>query len=183
MIYVITTGAGREAEAADALRGAGYTVYAPRAIRRRRSGERIDFTAEILFPGYLFLDVKALTAADYYKIRNVKAVGRFLSQTSCLSESEAEYIRLLHNRGETIGIGKGRIENGRLKIESGWLKRFEDRIVRWSARQHKAVAEITLYGKSYRITCTVDIRHNDGIDLGEHLPVMVGMSKADTSIE
>lgn len=158
MIYVLTTIAGRELEAAAALRQSGYTVYAPRAIRRRRSGTQSSFTAEILFARYLFLDVQALTAEDYYKIRNTKAVGNFLSRTSCLSETEAEYIRLLHNRGETIGISRGRIEDGRLRIESGWLKRFEDHIVRWSVRQHKAVAEITLYGKPHRITCTVDIR-------------------------
>lgn len=158
MIYVLTTIAGRELEAAAALRQSGYTVYAPRAIRRRRSGTQSSFTAEILFAGYLFLDTQALSSEDYYKIRNTKAVGNFLSRTSCLAETEAEYIRLLHNRGETIGISKGRIEDGRLRIESGWLKRFESHIVRWSVRQHKAVAEITLYGKPHRITCTVDIR-------------------------
>lgn len=158
MIYVLTTIAGRELEAAAALRKSGYTVYAPRAIRRRRSGTQSSFTAEILFAGYLFLDTQALSSEDYYKIRNTKAVGNFLSRTSCLSETEAEYIRLLHNRGETIGISRGRIEDGRLRIESGWLKRFESHIVRWSVRQHKAVAEITLYGKPHRITCTVDIR-------------------------
>lgn len=158
MIYVLTTIAGRELETASALRKSGYTVYAPRAIRRRRSGTQSSFTAEILFAGYLFLDVQALSSEDYYKIRNTKAVGNFLSRTSCLSETEAEYIRLLHNRGETIGISRGRIEDGRLRIESGWLKRFESHIVRWSVRQHKAVAEITLYGKPHRITCTVDIR-------------------------
>lgn len=158
MIYVITTIAGKELETAAALRKAGYTVYAPRAVRRRRSGTQSSLTAEILFAGYLFLDVQALSSEDYYKIRDTKAVGNFLSRTSCLSDTEAEYIRILHNRGETIGISKGRIENGQLRIESGWLKRFENHIVRWSARQHKAVAEITLYGKPHRITCTVDIR-------------------------
>lgn len=158
MIYVITTIAGKELETAAALRKAGYTVYAPRAVRRKRSGTQSSFTAEILFAGYLFLDTQTLTAEDYYKIRNTKAVGNFLSRTSCLSETEAEYIRLLHNRGETIGVSKGRIENGQLRIESGWLKRFENHIVRWSVRQHKAVAEITLYGKPHRITCTVDIK-------------------------
>lgn len=157
MIYVLTVLSGNELAAAAALRRSGYTVYAPRAIRRRRSGKESSFTAEILFAGYLFLDVQALSPEDYYKIRNTKAVGNFLSRTSCLSETEAEYIRLLHNRGETIGISRGRIVNGRLRIESGWLKRFEEHIVRWSARQHKAVAEITLYGRPHRITCTADI--------------------------
>lgn len=159
MIYVITCASGKELDAVGALKQLGYTAYAPRAIRRRRHADRTDFYAEILFDGYVFLENEhELTADEYYEIRNIRTVGNFLSRTTCLSETETEYIKTLYNNGEEIGISKGRLENGQLKIESGWCKRFENHIVRWSVRQHKAVVEVTLYGKPHRITCTVDIK-------------------------
>ncbi len=158
MIYVLTALCGQEAETAAVLHKKGYKAYAPRAVRRKRHIGAADFIAETLFSGYIFIELEhPLTAGEYYDICSVKTVGKFLSRSSCLSDTEAEYIRTVYNNGETIGISKGIAENGRLRITSGWCKKFENHIVRWSARQHKAVVEVTLYGKPHRITCTVDI--------------------------
>lgn len=158
MIYVTTCAPGKEIETVFALKKKGYTAYAPRAIRRRRRGDSTDFYAEVLFSGYIFIELPhELRPDEYYEIRSVKTVGNFLSRTTCLSDTEAEYIRVIYGNGEAIGISKGRLENGQLRIESGWCKKFESHIVRWSVRQHKATVEVTLYGKPHRITCTVDI--------------------------
>ena len=158
MIYVVTTVSGRELETVSALRRADYEAYVPRALRRRRKGKECFYTAEIMFDGYVFISLSAeLTADDYYKIREVKTVGNFLSKRAALSEKEAEYVRTLCNNGQNVGVSAGYVKGGVLHITSGWLKRFEDKIVRWSARQHKATVEITLHGEPYRITCTADI--------------------------
>ena len=97
------------------------------------------------------------TADDYYTIRKIHGVGNFVSKTTCLSCTEEEYIIELCRNPDILKVSKGHIENGVLKIDSGYLKRYEHKIVKFSRRQHKAVIEITLYGESHRITCALDI--------------------------
>ena len=158
MIYVVTTISGKELEAAAHIRRAGYEAYVPRAMRRVRRGKECYYTAEVMFDSYVFISLPyELTAVDYYRIRSVKLVGNFLSRSAGLSDEEAEYIRTMCNNGQNIGVSVGYVKGGVLHITSGWLKQFEDKIVRWSVRQHKATVELTLHGEPHRVTCTVDI--------------------------
>lgn len=73
-----------------------------------------------------------------------------------LPEAETAYIKELCEDGE-IGISKGFLENGKLIITEGFLKQHENRIVKYSKRQHRATVELTLYGKAHRIVCGIDI--------------------------
>ena len=158
MIYVVTTTNGKELEAAIQLRQAWYEAYVPRALHRIRLGKECYYKAEVMFDGYVFVSLPGeLTPEDYYRIREMKLIGNFLSRKAALSNDEEEYIRTLCNNGENVGVSSGYVKGGRLYITDGWLKQFEDKIVRWSARQHKAVVEITIHGEPHRITCTVDI--------------------------
>ena len=159
MIYVVTAISGKELDAAAMIRRLGYEAYVPRITRRYRKRKECYYTAEVMFDGYVFVYLpECLADSDYYRIRAVRYVGDFLSRKSGLTEKEAEYIRLMCcPGGQSIGVSSGYVTGGVLHITDGWLKRFEDRIVRWSVRQHKATAELTLNGKLHRITCTVDI--------------------------
>ena len=158
MIYVVTTLSGKELEAAALLRKEWYEAYVPRATRRVRKGKDCYYTAEVMFDGYVFVSIDGeLTDEDYYKIKSIKLIGNFLSRRAALSEEEAEYVRALCNNGQNVGVSSGYVKGGKLYITDGWLKQFEDKIVRWSVRQHKATAELTLHGEPHRITCTVDI--------------------------
>ena len=158
MIYVITTQSGKELDTAVLLRKTGYDAYVPRAVRRYRRGTEHYFIASVMFNCYVFVELPhELTGDDYYKITGLKTVGRFLSRTCCLSETETEYIRLLCNNGNPIGVSRGYIKNGTLRVTEGWLKRLENKITHFSVRQHKATAEVTVYGQKHKITCSIDI--------------------------
>lgn len=158
MIYVLTVRGGAELETAELIRSKGYEAYVPRIMKRYRRKKDVVFTAEPMFPGYMFVYLnRKLTAEDYYSIKNLRAVSRFLSTETYLPASESEYIEVLCREGTPIGISKGYVENGTLHITEGWLTKFQHRIIRWSVRQHKAVVEFNIYGVPHKITSTVDI--------------------------
>ncbi len=158
MIYVITVIGGRELDIAATLRKTGYEAYVPRMLKRYRKGKELQYIAEVMFNGYVFINIPyGLNPEDYYKIKNINAVGNFLSRNICLSDTESEYIKNLCNKGEIIGVSKGILDNGFLKITDGWLKNLEHKIVSWSVRQHKATVEITIYGKPHKVVCSIDI--------------------------
>ncbi len=154
MIYVITAAVGRELETVSALRSAGYAAHAPRAVRRYRKRGEVRLIAEILFNGYVFIELPELSAEDYYKIRTVGAAGNFLSRAG-LPPAEETRMRALFST--EVGISRARLESGRLRVLSGWLKQHEKEIVRYSVRQHKAAVELNIYGKPHRVVCSVDI--------------------------
>lgn len=158
MIYVITVISGKELDTAATLRKMGYEAYVPRMLKRYRKSKEVHYIAQVMFDGYVFVNIPyGLNADDYYKIKDINYVGNFLSRNICLSDTESEYIKALCNKGEVIGVSKGILENGFLKITEGWLKNFEHKIVSCSARQHKATVELTIYEKTHRVVCSVDI--------------------------
>lgn len=155
-MYVIYVVSGREDDIVRHLRKMGYAVYVPKRILKQRKNGVYYRIPQILFPCYVFIDAKKISPEAYYKIRSVNGVGYFLNTNIPLPKSEAEYIKDLCRNGE-IGISKGILINGKLKITDGFLKRYEDRIIKYSKRQHRATVELTLYGKPHRIVCGVDI--------------------------
>lgn len=158
MIYVITVIIGKELDTAATIRKMGYEAYVPRMLKRYRKGKNVHYIAQVMFDGYVFVNIPyGLNATDYYKIKDINYVGNFLSRNICLSNAESEYIIALCNKGEIIGVSKGILENNALRITEGWLKGFEHRIVSWSVRQHKATVELTIYGNPHRVVCSVDI--------------------------
>lgn len=156
-MFVIYVQTGREDEVLYCLRKTGYTAYVPKRILKQRKKGIYYSIPQILFTGYIFIDAEEITADDYYKIRSINGVGNFLSKTIPLSEAEEKYIKELCNNGKAIGISKGVLENGQLRITEGFLQQHEYRIVKYSRRQHRATVELTLYGKPHRIVCGIDI--------------------------
>lgn len=155
-MFVIYVQAGREDEVLRRLRQLGYTAFVPkRILKQRRKGVYYQIQ-QILFTSYVFLDSQEITAEDYYKIRLVNGVGNFLNRTIPLSEAEEEYIRNLCECEES-GISKGFITDGKLIVTEGFLKRYENMILKYSRRQHRATVELTLYGKPHYIVCGIDI--------------------------
>lgn len=156
-MYVIYVVCGREDDIIRHLRESGYTAYAPKTVIIQRKNGIYYHIPQILFPSYVFIDVKKISPEAYYKIRGLNGVGYFLNRDDPLPEAEAAYIKELCKDGE-IGISKGFLDNGRLVITEGFLKRHENRIVKYSRRQHRATVELTLYGKPHRIVCGVEIK-------------------------
>lgn len=155
-MFVIYVHTGSEDYVRHRLNLLGYSAYVPKMIIiQRRKGIYYQIS-QILFTGYVFLDMERITAEDYYKIRSISGVGNFLNRTIPLSEAEENYIKDLCS-GEEMGINKGFLIDGKLIITEGHLKRYENRIVKYSRRQHRATVELTLYGKPHRIVCGIDI--------------------------
>lgn len=156
-MFVVYVQTGRELEVTAALRKKDFTAYAPRRIVRYRKGGVNYCVPEILFDGYVFVDLPVIDSYDYYAIRAVPGVGNFISRSCPISSAEEEYILKLCNNGADIDISKGYIENGVLKIKSGFLKHLEHKIVRYSKRQHRATVEVNVHGVPHRVVCGIDI--------------------------
>lgn len=156
-MFVIYVQTGREDEVLYRLRRLGYSAYVPkRVLKQRRKGVCYQIP-QILFTGYVFINRDRILTEDYYKIRSIDGVVNFLSYSFPLSEAEEKYIEGLCNGGEEIGISKGVLADGKLRITEGFLKQYEHKIVEYSRRQHRAIVELTLYGKPHRIVCGIDI--------------------------
>lgn len=156
MIYVITVMPGAEVEVAQMLNLKGIKAYAPRqVVTERREGQWWKM-ANVLFDGYVYVDVPQLDGKTYYRILDVPRVNGFVSQTSGLSETESEYIKILCNNGDVIDISKAHIENGACHITDGFLKRLDHKIIRYNKRARRVTVEVTLYGERQQLTCSVD---------------------------
>lgn len=156
-MFVLYVMGGKEMEIVKALKLKGYTAYAPKKLLKQRKNGVYYCVPQILFSGYIFLKKAKITAEDYYAICKIDGVGNFLNRNIPLSAIEEKYINDLCNNGRDIGISKGILQNGTLRITDGFLKRYEHKIVKYSRRQHRATVELTIYGKPYRIVCGVDI--------------------------
>lgn len=159
-MYVIYVVSGWEDDIMRHLRKSGYAVYVPKMTVKQRKNGVYYCIPKILFPSYIFIDVKKISPEDYYKIRSANGVGYFLNTEIPLPQAEAEYIKDLCSGGE-IGISKGFLKDGKLIITEGFLKQHENRIVKYSKRQHRATVELTLYGEPHRIVCGIDIEAPD----------------------
>lgn len=159
MIYVATVMSGTELRAASVLERCGFTVYTPRMDKCIRVKGEYIWREEILFDGYVFIAFGGkMTPEEYYKIVDAGCICGFVSKTDGLSEVEAEYIKQLHNSGVSLGMSDGHIENGKLIVDGGVLKQYENQIVKYSRRQRRATVRTTIYGKAHEFTLAVNIK-------------------------
>lgn len=156
-IYVLYVQSNKENDVMYDLQDKGFTAYVPREKYTYRKGGKWHTEIRVLFDGYVFVELPNINGDNYYVIKNTYGVGNFVSKTTNLSDTEAEYIKGLCNNGNIIETSVGHIENGVLKIDDGFLKQYEHKIVKYSRRQHRATVEITIYGEPYRITCAINI--------------------------
>ena len=120
-MFVLYVMGGKELEIVKALKRRGYTAYAPRELITERKKGTYYHVPRIMFPGYVFLKENKITAEDYYAICKISGVGNFLNRSIPLSSTEEEYINDLCNNGRDIGISKGILQNGTLRITEGFL--------------------------------------------------------------
>ncbi|MCM1055879.1 MAG: hypothetical protein NC394_10210 [Bacteroides sp.] len=171
-MFVIYAVQGREDNVMRHLRENGYNAYVPKRRLKQRKNGIFYSVPQILFPSYVFIDAEKLSPEAYYKIKSTSGVGYFLNAELPMLSSEASYIKDLC-QDEEIGISKGVLVNGKLKITEGFLKRYEDRIIRYDRRQHRATVELTLYGKPHRIVCGIDIeKKHEETALVDTLPAL-----------
>ncbi len=167
MWYVIQVKTGEEKAGARKLQDQQIRALVPAENRPIRNGGSWTKREYILFPGYVFLDMD-YTAWNYYRIREVPSVIRFLGDKkspSRLSYLEAEWIRLLGGNGKPLEPTRVKEDpEGNLVIAGGILKQLESRIIKWDKRNRKAVFGITICGEEK--TAQLGIEMEEGIDTG-----------------
>lgn len=161
MWYVIQVMTGREDEVAVQMNRQGIRALVPKENRMIRSGGAWTKKEYILFGSYVFLEMD-YNAENYYKVRNLPGVIRFLGDRnglSRLSYLEAEWIRLLTGKDNApVQPTVVRIsEDGSLKAVEGVLASFENRITRVDRRNRKATFEITLCGEKREVQLSIEL--------------------------
>lgn len=164
MWYVIQVMTGKEDSIARKLKEQGIKALVPKENRMIRSGGSWIQKEYILFSSYVFLDM-AYNAGNYYKIKNLPGVIRFLGDSrnpSRLSYLEAEWICLLTGEDNTpieptlVKIG----DDGSLKAVDGVLERFENRVSKMDKRNRKATFEITICNEKKKVQLSIRLEED-----------------------
>lgn len=151
-MYVVQVRPQSELKAMVRLRRKGFKALVPQENRlERRQGEWVQ-RLRILFAGYVFIDLSNMRQEEYYSIKNLDYVLRFLGadQPAQLDEKEAEFIRFLAPSDfESVGI----LEAETLEIGSRYkINGYELKAIAINQRQRRATFEMNLAGEEHRVT-------------------------------
>lgn len=165
MWYVIQVMTGKEADIAGKLKEQGIRALVPKENRLIRSGGTWKHKEYVIFSSYIFLDM-SYNAENYYKVKNVPGVIRFLGDSrnpSRLTYLEAEWIVLLTGKdNEPIQPTVVRVDEAEhLKVVSGVLERFENRIIKYDKRNRKATFEITICNEVKEVQLSIELEEDD----------------------
>lgn len=162
MIYVVQCFAGKEYDVKFNLERLGYKVIVPRKLLNLRKKGKWITLAEILMPGYVFLDYcfgsGKLSDHDYIKVKLQNHVIRFLGTgyPEPLSDDEEHVIRWLANEGkplEASGIEIG----AKVRVICGPLVGREGEIVDINPRQRRCKIKVTTLDVTHEISLSIDI--------------------------
>jgi transcriptional antiterminator NusG len=120
----------------------------------RRRGKRLK-TLTSLFPGYLFLETRDLSAQLYQTIRRTEGFVRFLPDNQEIVPLDSESHRLIRHflsHGEVLQESRVYFdENNRIIVKEGPLKGLEGHIVKVDRRKRRAKVKLDLYEESFQI--------------------------------
>lgn len=160
MWCVLQVRTGEEVAVKDRLKEMGFIALVPRENRVQRKGGGWTTKEYVLFPSYVFTELN-YTAENYYRIRELPAVIRFLGggiRPNTLSYLEIEWIKLLANGGEPIEPTKVRLSaDNKVFAADGVLTAFKNRIKKVDKHKRKATFEITVCGELKELELSIDI--------------------------
>ena len=156
-MYVLQVRPGFEMSAAKIIKERGFAVMCPSKMQHIRKEGKWRLQHSLIFTQYLFVECE-LTDENYYKIKSVDGIVRFLGyeKPEKLPKEEALYIKILDNDGKPIEASKVYITTAGAKmILSGILRNYINNIVSLDVRQRKAKIRIDLFGVTHKITLPV----------------------------
>ena len=160
MWCVLQVKTGDEMKVKNRLSDMGFVAAVPRENRMQRKGGEWTTKECTLFPSYVFIEL-AYTAENYYRIKELPAVIRFLGgglRPDTLTYLEAEWIKILTFGGNPIEPTKVRIsEDGKTEVADGVLTAFKNRIKKVDKHKRKATFEITVCGEVKELELSIDI--------------------------
>lgn len=159
MWYVIQVAEGREASTVQRIkRRVNPQAYSrvfclQRMRRRKRDGAWVD-EAEVLFPGYIFVDTKT-PEAFYAELAKVPALAKLLGENkgsgrgfTPVSDADMTLLAVLvGDDGQTMTVSEGVIEGGKLIVTSGPLKGLEPLVKKIDRHKRLAWIEAELFGE------------------------------------
>ena len=147
MWCVLQVKTGEETKVKSRLSEMGFPAAVPRENRLQRQGGGWTRKEYTLFPSYVFVEL-TYTAENYYKIKEIPSVIRFLGSSLCpdsLSFLEVEWLKILASNGDAIEPTKVRIaEDGKAEILEGALSSFKNKIQKIDKHKRRATFEITI---------------------------------------
>ena len=150
-MYVLQVRSGYEISACQELRKQGFDAVLPTVQAYIRRGGKWSIHEKIIFTQYLFIRFE-LSENNYYKIRKINGIVRFLGYNQPLKNSEQKYIEWLENDGNPIEPSKIFVTpDGDKMIMSGILRNYSGTEIDYNLRQRKASVFITIAGREHKI--------------------------------
>ena len=154
-MYVLQVRSGYEISACQVLRKHGFEVVLPTVQAYIRRGGKWSIHEKIIFTQYVFIRFEP-NEDNYYKIRKIDGVVRFLGYNQPLKYSEQKYIEWLENGGKPIEPSKIYVTpNGDKMIMSGILRSYSGNKIEYNLRQRKASVLIKIAGREHKITLPI----------------------------
>jgi len=157
--YVIQVRTGKEqqyiTQAEKVLQAPDQRLFWPRrALRIRRQGKWKDSVAAI-FPGYLFLQVDAISPPLYGALKRISGFLRYLKDNQhieALNARDQEILLHFLSYGEVVQRSRVYFDrDNRIRVISGPLKGMEGRVVKVDRRKGRARIRLELYEDSFMI--------------------------------
>ena len=129
-------------------------LWPRRRLRVRRRGKWHDILAPI-FPGYLFLEVEAISPDLYWILKRLPGFFRFLKSNhdiQPLPHADARILSTLLSFGEVVDRSLATFDpGGRIRIIEGPLKNLEGLIAKVDKRKGRVKVNLDLYDESYLV--------------------------------
>lgn len=155
-IYVIQVSPGNEKKVQMQLERDEIQAFVPmREMIIRRNGMWVR-EIKTLFPSYVFVECE-FSPEIFHKTRSVEDVLKWLGKPTPIKNKEENFMRLMWNGGEIIGISTGKIYGGKcVKITGGWLMGKENFIAGYDFRKKRVYLEIAFDGKIHRTSVSAE---------------------------
>ncbi|MCR5293694.1 MAG: antiterminator LoaP [Lachnospiraceae bacterium] len=163
--YVIQVYTGREDIVTIQMRERvvfqeGEELYIPQAVRKKnRGGGNWDTTKEILFPGYLFLDVYDIISI-LKQLRRIPEFTRLLKtgdEITPLTEEERDVLCRLQGSSHVTECSLGLKDGDGILIVDGPLKGFAGSIRRIDRHKRKAILKVPMFGRDTEIEVGLEV--------------------------
>lgn len=154
-MYVLQVKSGYEISACNELKKHGFDAVLPTVMQYVRQGGKWNLHEKIIFTQYIFIRLEP-SEENYYQIRKIDGIVRFLDYSQPLKYSEQKYIEWLENGGKPIEPSKIYVTaSGDKMIISGILRKYSGTEIDYNLRQRKASIFIEIAGQKHRITLPI----------------------------
>lgn len=164
-LYVIQVMGGKEAHVRDLvsrqLRGQVEDCFVPmREVMRRREGQWVT-VRETLFPGYLFLETRAIERV-MERLARIPAFTRLLGvgdeRVIPLSEDEVIWLStLMQPLSKVVEMSVGAMEGSRVVVTEGPLVGHEALISRIDRHRRAAYLDMRMFGRTKTIKVGLEV--------------------------